>query len=128
MIIIAKWIIILFGAFIIYVGLLMFFTPEKARATLMKAGSTNFINYGEITMRMIVALALIIYSDFSKYPEVFKIFGWFMLVTSLMLYCVPRKLHHSFSLRSAAILKPTLVRVISPFSLLLGSAIIYCVI
>jgi hypothetical protein len=128
MIIIAKWIIILFGAFIIYVGLLMFFTPEKARSTLMKAGSTNFINYGEITMRMIVSLALIIYSDFSKYPEVLNIFGWFMLVTSLMLYCVPRKLHHSFSLRSAVILKPTLVRVISPFSLLLGSAIIYSVV
>jgi len=128
MVIISKCIIILFGVFIIYVGLLMFFDPEKARATLMKAGSTNFINYGEITMRMIVALALIFYSEFSKYPEMFKIFGWFMLVTSLILYCVPRKLHHRFSLTSAAILKPVFVRVLSPFSLLLGSAIIYCVI
>ncbi len=42
MIILAKWIVVLFGVFIIYVGLLMFFAPEKARATLMKAGNAEF--------------------------------------------------------------------------------------
>lgn len=125
MIIVAKWVIILFGVFIISVGLLMLFAPEKARATLMKAGSTNFINYAEITIRMIPALAMIIYADFSKYPQAFKLFGWFMLGTSIILYFVPRKVHHGFSLRAAEILKPQYVRWISPFSLLLGSAIIY---
>ncbi|MBA3502590.1 MAG: hypothetical protein H0T65_19670, partial [Deltaproteobacteria bacterium] len=29
----------------------------------------------------------------SAMPDAFKIFGWFMLVTSLILYFVPRKLH-----------------------------------
>ncbi|MBL7870604.1 MAG: hypothetical protein JNM78_03255 [Cyclobacteriaceae bacterium] len=105
----------------------MFFAPEKARATLMKAGSTNFINYAEITIRMIPALAMILYADFSKYPEVFKLFGWFMLGTSIFLYFVPRKVHHSFSLRAAEILKPQYVKWLSPFSLLFGAAIIYCV-
>jgi uncharacterized membrane protein YfcA len=128
MIMLAKWVVILFGAFIIYIGLLMFFAPEKARATLMKAGSTNFINYAEITIRMIPALAMILYADFSKYPDVFKLFGWFMLGTSLILYFVPRKLHHGFSLRAAEILKPHYVRWLSPFSLLFGLAIIYCVV
>jgi uncharacterized membrane protein YfcA len=128
MIILAKWVIILFGVFIISVGLLMLFAPEKARATLMKAGSTNFINYAEITIRMIPALAMIVYADFSKYPQAFKLFGWFMLGTSIILYFVPRKVHHGFSLRAAEILKPHYVRWISPFSLLLGSVIIYCVV
>ncbi len=125
MIILARWVIILFGVFIIYVGLLMFFAPEKARATLMKAGGTNFINYAEITIRMIPAAAMIFYADFSKYPDAFKLFGWFMLGTSLILYFVPRKLHHSFSLRAADILKPRYVRWLSPLSLLFGLAIIY---
>lgn len=128
MITLSKWIVILFGVFIIYVGLLMFFAPEKARAALKKAGSTNFINYAEITIRMIPALAMILYADFSKYPEVFKLFGWFMLGTSIILYFVPRKIHHGFSLRAAEILQPQLVRWLSPFSLLFGSAIIYCVV
>jgi hypothetical protein len=48
----AKWTFILFGMFIIYTGFLMLFAPEKARAILRKAASTNFINYTEITIRI----------------------------------------------------------------------------
>lgn len=128
MIALAQGIVIVFGAFIIYVGLLMFINPEKARATLMKAGSTNFINYAEITIRMIPALAMILYADFSRYPDGLKLFGWFMLGTSAILYFVPRKVHHSFSLRAAEVLNPHYVRLLSPVSLLFGSVIIYCVI
>lgn len=126
--IIAKYTLILFGLFFIFVSALMLFNPEKARATLRKAGSTNFINYAEITIRMIPATALIVYSDFSKFPEVFKIFGWFMLVTSWVLYFVPRQLHHNFSNRSADVLKPLYFQFLSPFSFIIGAIIIYSVI
>ncbi len=128
MVIIAKYAIIFFGLFFICVGFLMLIKPDKARATLRKAGSTYFINYAEITIRMIPATALIIYADFSKFPEVFKIFGWFMLCTSLVLYFVPRQLHHNFSLKAADILKPLYFQLISPFSFLFGILLIYCVI
>ena len=127
MITIAKWTIISFGMFILYVGFLMLFAPVKARATLRKAGSTNFINYAEITIRMIPAIGMILYSSYSRYPEVFKVFGWFMLATSIVLYFVPRKVHHSYSLKCADILKPKYFRLLSPFALLLGIGIIYCV-
>ncbi len=85
----AKWTIILFGIFFIYVGFLMLIRPDRARETLRKAGSTNFINYAEITIRIIPALGLILSANNSKFPEIFKIFGWFMLCTSLVLYFVP---------------------------------------
>ncbi len=124
---IAKWIVVLFGVFIIYAGFVMLLAPTKARETLKKAGSTNFINYTEITIRMIPAIGIILYSDFSKFPEVFKIFGWFMLGTSLVLYFVPRKLHHSYSLKCAEILSPLYFRLLSPFSFLFGAAILYSV-
>lgn len=127
MLILAKWTVILFGVFIISVGLLMLFAPEKARATLRKAGSTNFINYAEITIRMIPAIGMIIYAEYSKYPEVLTIFGWFVLGTSLFLYFVPRKWHHVYSLKSAEILKPTFVRLLSPLAFLFGAAVIYSV-
>ncbi len=76
---------------------------------------------------MIPAIGLILYSDYSKYADIFKIFGWFMLGTSLVLFFVPRKLHHSYSLKSADILKPLYVRLLSPFAFIFGSAIIYFV-
>jgi len=121
---IAKWTLIIFGFFFIFVGGLMLFKPKAARTTLRKAGSTNLINYGEITIRMIPAVALIIYSDYSKYPDVFKIFGWFMLATSLVLYFIPKKLHHDFSNKAADILKPIYFQMISPLSVLIGVLII----
>lgn len=127
MILAAKWFVISFGVFLIGAGLLMLLAPEKARSTLRKAGSTNFINYAEITIRIIPAAAMILYSDFSLYPLPFKVFGWFMLATSIILYFVPRQLHHSFSLRAADILKPLYFQFISPFSILFGLIVIYSV-
>tara|TARA_R110002050_G_scaffold1281_5_gene9340 strand:+ start:2225 stop:2614 length:390 start_codon:yes stop_codon:yes gene_type:complete len=121
----AKWIVLLFGIFIIFAGLLMLFAPKKARETLRKAGSTNFINYAEITIRMIPATALILYSDLSRFPEFFKILGWFMLITSLILYFIPRKIHHKYSLTSADILKPIYFQLLSPISFFFGFFIIY---
>ena len=128
MVIVAKWVVILFGFFLIYVGVLMLFSPRKAREYLSKAGSTNFINYFEITIRMIPAAGLVLYSEFSNYTDAFRILGWFMLATSFVLYFVPRKLHHDYALWCAKILKPNYIRLLSPFSIFMGCIIIYSVI
>lgn len=124
---ISKYVILIFGIFIIFMGFVMLFNPNKARNTLRKAGSTNFINYSEITIRLIPAIALILYADFSKFPESFKIFGWIMLITSIVLYAVPRKIHHKFSMKSADYLKPIYFQLISPFAFLFGGLILYTV-
>ena len=128
MILLAKFGVILFGLFLISAGLFMLLNPEKARNLLRKAGSTNFINYAEITLRIIPAISLILYSEFSKYPLPFQLLGWFMLITSFVLYFVPRKKHHQFSLSCANILKPVYFQILAPFSLLFGFAILYNVI
>ncbi|MDZ4716740.1 MAG: hypothetical protein SH819_14840 [Cytophagales bacterium] len=125
MTILAKWTVILFGMYIISAGLLMLFAPAKAREILRKAGSTNFINYTEITIRIIPAVGLMLYSEYSKYPDAFNMLGGFMLGTSLVLYFVPRELHHRYSLKSAEILKPLYVRLLSPLAFIFGSVIIY---
>lgn len=121
---IAKWTLIAFGIFFIFIGSVMLIKPKIARETLRKAGSTNFINYAEITLRMIPAIALIIFADYSKYSNFFKLFGWFMLTTSFVLYFVPRKLHHNFSNKAADILKPFYFQLISPLSIAIGIMII----
>ena len=125
MIELAKWVVIIFGVFIIFIGFVMLIKPEIARSTLRKAGSTNFINYAEITLRLIPAISLIVCAELSKYPEAFKIFGWVMLITSLILYIIPRKIHHQFSMKSADLLKPLYFQLISPFAFLFGGLILY---
>lgn len=121
----AKWIIILFGLFIISVGFLMLFAPHKARVILRKAGSTNLINYTEITLRLIPAFALILYADNCKIPIAFTTFGWTMAITSAILYVVPRKWHHQYSLSCADFLKPFYFQLISPVAILFGALIIF---
>ncbi len=123
----AKYIVILFGVFLVLTGVLMFWKPQKAREFLRKAGSTNLINYTEITIRMIPAAGLIVCSELSKYPEVFSILGWFMIATSLILYLVPRRIHHNYALWCAEILTPNYIRYISPLSVLFGCFILYSI-
>ena len=125
--ILAKWTTILFGVFFICISFLMLLKPKKANQILRKAGSTNLINYAEITIRIIPAVGLILIANNSKFPELLKLFGFFMLLTSLVLYFVPRKLHHNFSLKAAEILKPLYFQLISPFSALIGIFFIYSV-
>lgn len=125
MIVFAKWTVIMFGVFIILTGFLMLFSPEKARQLVRKAGSTKLINYSEITIRMIPATALILYAEYSKFPVFFKYLGWFMLVTSLVLYFVPRKWHHGYALKCAELMKPKYFQLISPISFLFGGILIY---
>ncbi|MBC7760122.1 MAG: hypothetical protein H7069_14790 [Phormidesmis sp. FL-bin-119] len=127
MILIAKMMVILFGLFIIFIGFLMLFNPKKARETLRKAGSINLINYAEITLRMFPAAGMIIYAEYSRFPEIFQIFGWFILVTSFILYLVPRKMHHAFSVKAADVLKPQYIRFLSPITFVFGLAVLYCV-
>ena len=122
---ISKYVIIIFGIFIIFIGFVMLINPNKARNTLRKAGSTNFINYSEITIRLIPAIALIVYSDASKFPEPFNIFGWIMLITSVVLYAIPRKIHHRFSMKSADYLKPIYFQLLSTFAFLFGGLILF---
>ena len=124
---VSKYIVILFGIFLIGVGLLMLIRPKKARGYLRKAGSTNFINYAEITIRIIPATGLVLYSELSKQPEIFRVLGWFMIATSLVLYFVPRRIHHKYALWCAEILTPVYIRITSPFSIFFGCAIIYLV-
>lgn len=128
MILFAQLTVILFGVFIIFIGILMLLYPEKALATLRKAGSSNFINYAEITIRLIPAIALVIYAPYSRFPEILKLFGWFMIATSIVLYFVPRKYHHAYSMKWAGILKPIHVRLIAPLAFIFGAAMIYSVV
>jgi hypothetical protein len=76
---------------------------------------------------MIPAIGLILSSEISKYPLIFTIVGWFILVTSLVLYFVPRHLHHKLSIKFSDILKPFFFQLISPFAFGIGILIIYCV-
>ncbi|HRE78370.1 MAG TPA: hypothetical protein PLL09_11160 [Flavobacterium sp.] len=127
MLLVSKYTIIFFGLFFFFAGGVMLFNPTKFRNWVSMAGSTNFINYTEITLRLIPAAAMFYYAEESKFTLVFKIFGGFMMITSLVLYFVPRRYHHQLSVKFANFLKPLYFQLISPLAFLIGLFILYSV-
>jgi hypothetical protein len=125
--VLAKYLVICFGLFLIGVGFLMLLAPARARENIKKAGSTPLINYGELILRMIPAAGLILCAEVSKFPQLFSLLGWFMIGTSVFLMLLPRKYHHSYALKSADILTPARIRAIAPFSFIFGGFILYAV-
>lgn len=124
---IGKLIVIVFAVFIIAVGFLMLLRPEKAREILRRAGSTPLINYGELTLRLIPAIGLILSAQASKFPQFLALLGWFMIGTSLLLMLLPRKFHHAYALQSAGILNPLRIRALAPLSFIFGGFLLYAV-
>lgn len=123
-IIIAKCIILLFGLFLVYSGFLMFFKSEKVREIIAKAGSSFFINYAELISRLLIGVCFIISSKEVVYELYFKIFGYFLIGSAILLMLVPIKTHHNFAKNAAEKLKPIYLKMCTPFSILFGVLII----
>jgi len=124
---IEQLLIILSGIWLIFISGFMFAKPKTVSHYFKKAASTNFINYVEISLRCIWGIALVLYAELSKFPELFRIFGLILIVTSLILFFIPRKWHARYAVWSVTLIEPYM-RVAAPFSFTLGIYIIYAVI
>ena len=125
---VAQWLVILSGIWLIAVSILMFVSPQTALRHLSKMASTNFINYLEITLRMIWGIALVQYAKFSQFPEVLRSFGLLVVITSAVLFFIPRKWHARYAVWWSNKLAPPFVRIASSLSLVLGVFLIYSVV
>jgi uncharacterized membrane protein YfcA len=120
MFIISHFIVVLFGVFLIFAGFLMIFKPEKTKEIISKAGSTYLINYTELGIRLFIGIAFVISSKIANYEFQFKIAGYFLIVSALILMCLPIKLHNKFSRKAAEQLKPIHLKIFGPISILFG--------
>ena len=125
---VAQWLVILSGIWLIAVSIFMFASPQTARRCLSKAASTNFINYSEITLCGIWGIALVLYAELSKFPEFFRIFGIFVVVTTAVLFFIPRKWHARYAVWWSNKFTAPYMRIASPFSLAFGIFLIYAVV
>ena len=124
---VSKYIIICFGLFLIYSGFLMFINPEKARAIIGKAGSTFAINYGELIIRLLLGISFVISAGVNAYQQYFTIFGYFLIISAVILMLTSMKTHHKFSTKAAETLKPIYLRICAPFSIGFGILILLAI-
>ncbi|TDR25850.1 hypothetical protein [Flavobacterium cheniae] len=124
---ISKNIVFAFGLFLIYSGFLMFFNPERARAIIGKAGSTIVINYGELIVRLLLGISFVISAKSNAYELYFRVFGYFLIISAVILMLTPIKTHHKFSTKAAETLRPIYLRICAPFSIAFGILILMAI-
>ena len=119
-------VIIVFGLFLIWSGFMMFLRPEKVKKIIAAAGSTYFINYGELTIRFFIGLAFI--NVKSNFVLVYNVFGFFLVFSALGLMLIPIKMHNGFSVKASNFLKPSYLKFFAPISVIIGLLVIYGII
>jgi len=98
--------------------------PSRAARFLTGFASTARAHYTEQVLRLIAGAAIVIFAAEMKFPDVFRVFGWLVVLTASGLLLVPWKWHHRFG--EWAI--PLVIRHIKLYALgafLLGAFILY---
>ena len=105
-------------------ALLGMVAPEQLRCFLRGFASSARAHYFEILLRVVAGTAFIIYSPAMTPPDVFRLFGWIIVLTSAGLLLVPWQWHRRF----AGLVIPFVVRHLTVYalaSLALGAFIAY---
>ena len=86
-----------FGLFLIGLTVVVAAAPSLAERFLRAFASSAQAHYTEQGLRLLVGAALVDFASSMWYPELFKLFGWLIIVTSAGLLLSPWQWHHKFS-------------------------------
>ena len=90
-------VVVAFGFCLIGFGFMIAFKPLLAERFLESFASSARAHYTEQTSRLIAGAALVTFSPSMWYPDLFKSFGWLIIITAVGLFLVPWRWHHRFS-------------------------------
>lgn len=123
---VAQIIGLLAGGWLIGLGIWMAAVPRRALAALAAMGGTPAVHFGEMIIRLLIGAALVVAGPISRCPLVISAAGGFLVVSALVLMVLPRRWHAAYSTWWAARIPPMAVRLIAPFSVIGGGALIWC--
>lgn len=120
-----AFIIVLFAAFfLIIIALLSFIRPKVARSFLNGFAGSFKIHVTEMVLRMIAGWAIISYAPYMRFSGMFRLFGWALVITSVVLLIMPWRWHAKFAETAVRPLTQN-VWIFGVISLPLGSVILY---
>lgn len=117
-------IVLAFGVFLTGLVVLIAIRPQIAERFLRSFASSARAHYMEQVLRLVVGGAIAIYAPSMWYPDLFKPFGWLLIVSSVALLLLPWRWHHEF----AKLAIPLIIRHMKLFAVgafALGIFIIY---
>lgn len=96
----AAVIVVLAGAWLCGLASFAFARPDVVKHFFGKFASSAFTHFLEMSLRLVIGAAFVIYAPQMKFSLVFTAFGWLLIVTTAVLMFVPWKLHKKFAERS----------------------------
>ncbi|GAA0637211.1 hypothetical protein [Brevundimonas lenta] len=124
----SRTVAVVLGLWLVGVSVFMFVSPARAVAALAKMGGSATIHFGELGLRTVGGIALILAASLSRFPEVIAAIGWFLVASALVLMVLPRRWHAAYSQYWARRIRSMTVRLAASASVIAGGALIWAVI
>ena len=105
--------VVAFGLFLIGLAVLIAIKPQLAERFLRSFAGSARAHYTEQTLRLIAGGAMVIFAPSMWYPDLFRLFGWLIVVTAAALLLLPWRWHYEFGKRAI----PLVIRNMKLFAL-----------
>ncbi len=89
--------IVLTGLYLLGLGAAALVAPAKASRFLLGFASSLPIHFVELSLRLLVGAALVVYAPRMFLSGAFNLFGWVLLITTASLLLVPWRWHQRFA-------------------------------
>ncbi|MEM9554293.1 MAG: hypothetical protein AAGC60_08540 [Acidobacteriota bacterium] len=123
---VALFVVVLAGLYLVTLALASFFAPRAAARFLDGFAGSARAHVVEMAVRLTVGGALVLAAPRMLYEPAVSAFGWLLVATSLVLLLLPWRWHRAF----ARTVVPPLTRrvwLFGLFALPLGAALLYAV-
>ena len=96
MILLSGIVVVAFGVCLIGLAGVIAVKPLLAERFLKSFASSARAHYTEQATRLIAGAAIVIFAPSMRYPDLFKFFGWLVIVTAVGLLLIPWQWHQKF--------------------------------
>lgn len=90
-------IVVLLALYFLAIGMAALFAPAKASRFLLGFAASARAHYAEMLARFIAGAALLVQAPRMLHPEVFRGFGWLLVITTALLLLLPWRRHRRFA-------------------------------
>ncbi len=119
----AAAVVALAGVYLLSLAVATFVAPQRAVRFFGGFASSPRVHYLELGVRILVGIALLAYAPHMAFASAIRVFGWILVVSSLILAVVPWRWHQRFAQKTVPY-ATRFPRLLAAGSFVLGFAIL----
>jgi len=93
----AALLVLLTGLYLVALSAFSLIYPARAVCFLEAFASSAFTHLLELSLRLTVGVAFLLYAPYMRFTGIFRIFGWVLIATTIGLFAIPWRWHHRFA-------------------------------